>query len=158
MLNLFNIIKKIEYNVFYNKNILKIKMSSDKLIHYETTSCKVKFRYKTLLQDDFEIDDLTEIEREQYYCYGTDQYIRNFIGLMKDKVIRQLPCLNKFDIQLGILDKNNMWHRFIITTIEMLSRILGIKRKLNYYKSIFVIIHYENNVVFTGNLNFEGIE
>jgi hypothetical protein len=132
-------------------------MTSTELIHYENLHCKVKFKYKTWLQDDFEIDDITEIEREQHYCYGTDQYIKNFIGVMKERVIRYLPCLNKVDIKLGILDKDNMWHRFIITTVEMLSRILGVKRKLNYYKSIFVIIRYENNVVFTGNLNFEGL-
>lgn len=132
-------------------------MSSNNLIHYETANCKVKFRYKTLLQDDFEIEDLLEIEREQHYCYGTDQYIKNFICLLKDKVIRYLPYLNKVEIKLGILDKDNMWHRFIITTIEMLYKLLGEKRKLNYYKSIFVIIHYENNVVFTGCLNFKGL-
>jgi hypothetical protein len=132
-------------------------MTSTELIHYENLHCKVKFRFKSWLQDDFEIDDLTEIKREQQYCYGTDQYIRNFIGVMKDKVIRYLPCLHNVEIKLGILDKDNMWHRFIITTVEMLYRMLGVKRKLNYYKSIFVIIRYENNVVFTGNLNFEGL-
>ncbi len=132
-------------------------MTSSELIHYETINCKVNFRYKTWLQDDFEIDDLTEIEREQQYCYGTDQYIRNFIGVMKDKVIRYLPCLHKVDIKLGILDKDNMWHRFIIATVEILNNILKIERKMNDYKSIFVIIRYENNVVFTGNLNFEGL-
>jgi len=110
-----------------------------------------------LTQDDFEIFDLTEIEREKYYCYGTDQYIKNFIGVMKERVIRYLPCLKKVDIRLGILDKNNMWHRFIIATVEMLNHILKIERKMNYYKSMFVVIHYENNIVFTGNLNFEGL-
>jgi hypothetical protein len=109
------------------------------------------------LQDDFEIFDLTEIEREQHYCYGTDQYIKNFIGVIKEGVIRYLPCLHKVDIKLGILDKNNMWYRFIIATVEMLNHILKIERKMNYYKSIFVVIHYENNLVFTGNLNFEGL-
>ena len=132
-------------------------MTSNNLICYEDIHCKVKFRFKSFLQDDFEIDDLTEIKREKHYCFGTDQYIRNFIGVMKDRVIRHLPCLNKVDIKLGILDKDNMWHRFIIATIEMLSKILGVKRKLKYYKSIFVIIRYENNVVFTGNLNFAGL-
>jgi len=76
---------------------------------------------------------------------------------MKERVIRYLPCLKKVDIKLGILDKNNMWHRFIIATTEMLFKMLNIKRKLNYYKSIFVIISYENNVVFIGRLNFEGL-
>jgi hypothetical protein len=132
-------------------------MSSTDLIHYENIHCKVKFRFKSWLQNNFEIDDLTEIEREQQYCYGTDQYIRNFIGVMKERVIRHLPCLRKVKIKLGILDKDNMWHRFIIATVEMLAKMLNIKRKLNYYKSIFVIIRYENNVVFTGNLNFEGL-
>jgi hypothetical protein len=132
-------------------------MTSTDLIHYERINCKVKFSFKSWLQDDFKIDDLTEIEREQHYCYGTDQYIRNFIGVMKDKVIRYLPCLRKVEINLCILDKSNMWHRFIIATTEMLFKMLNIKRKLNYYKSIFVIIRYENNVVFTGNLNFEGL-
>ena len=132
-------------------------MTSTNLIHYENIHCKVNFRYKTLLQDNFEIDDLAEIEREQQYCYGTDQYIRNFIGVIKERVIRHLPCLHKVDIKLGILDKDNMWHRFIIATVEMLNHILKIERKINYYKSIFVIIRYENNVVFTGNLNFAGL-
>lgn len=132
-------------------------MTSTDLICYENIHCKVNFRYKTLLQDDFEIDDLTEIEREQQYCYGTDQYIRNFIGVIKERVIRHLPCLYKVDIKLGILDKDNMWHRFIIATVEMLNNILKIERKMNYYKSIFVIIRYENNVVFTGGLNFQGL-
>ena len=132
-------------------------MTSTNLICYENTRCKVKFRFKTWLQDDFEIFDLTEIEREKHYCYGRDQYIKNFIGVMKERVIRYLPCLHKVDIKLGILDKNNMWHRFIIATVEMLNHILKIERKMNYYKSIFVVIHYENNIVFTGNLNFEGL-
>ena len=48
-------------------------------------------------------------------------------------------------------------HRFIIATSEILRKILGIERKINYYKSIFVIIEYDNKIVFTGNLNFEGI-
>ncbi len=132
-------------------------MTSTDLICYENTHCKVKFRFKSWLQDDFEIDDITEIEREQHYCYGTDQYIKNFIGVMKERVIRHLPCLHKVDIKLGILDKDNMWHRFIIATVEMLNNILKIERKMNYYKSIFVIIRYENNIVFTGNLNFQGL-
>ncbi len=132
-------------------------MSSSDLIHYDNIHCKVKFRFKSWLQYDFEIDDLTEIEREQHYCYGTDKYIKNFIEVMKDRVIRHLPCLNNVEIKLGILDKDNMWHRFIISTIDMVDKMLNRKRKLNYYKSIFVIIRYENNVVFTGNLNFEGL-
>jgi hypothetical protein len=132
-------------------------MTSTNLICYENTHCKVKFRFKTRLQDDFEIFDLTEIEREKHYFYRTDQYIKNFIGVMKERVIRRLPCLHKVNIQLGILYKNNIWHRFIIATTEMLFKMLNIKRKLNYYKSLFVIIYYENEIVFTGYLNFEGL-
>jgi hypothetical protein len=45
----------------------------------------------------------------------------------------------------------------MIATVDMLRRILKIERKMDYYKSIFVVIRYENNVVFTGILNFQGL-
>ncbi len=69
-----------------------------------------------------------------------------------------MPNLDNVEIKLGIIDKDNVWHRLIVATVEKLFSILKIERKMNYYKSIFVIIRYENKVVFTGNLNFEGIE
>jgi hypothetical protein len=133
-------------------------MSSKQLIYYEDLHCKVNFKYKTVLQDDFDIIDLKDIEREKGYCIGLDQYIKHFIDVMKERVIKKLPELSKVKINLGIIDKNNIWHRLVINTVQMLHKILKIERKINYYKSIFVIIEYENNVVFTGGLNFEGIE
>ena len=133
-------------------------MSSKQLIYYENLHCKVNFKYKTVLQDDFEVADLKDIEREYDYCIGSDQYIKSFIEVMKERVIKKLPELNKVKIKLGIVDKNNIWHRLIITTVQMLHKILKIERKINFYKSIFVIIKYENEVVFIGDLNFEGIK
>lgn len=132
-------------------------MSSKQLIYYESLQCKVKFKYKTILQDDFDIIDLKDIERENRYCFGSEQYIKNFIEFMKEKVIKKFPQLNKVKIILGVFDKNNIWHRFMITTVQLLHKILKIERKINFYKSIFVIIKYENEVVFIGDLNFEGI-
>jgi hypothetical protein len=77
---------------------------------------------------------------------------------MKETIIKKLPKLNKVKIMIGIFDKNNMWHRFMITTIKMLLQILKIERKNNYYNSIMVIIEYENEIVFTGILNFDRIK
>jgi hypothetical protein len=133
-------------------------MTSKQIIYYEDLHCKVNFKYKTVLQDDFNIIDLKDIERVNGYCIGSDQYIKHFIEMMKERVIKKLPELNKVKIKLGIVDKNNIWHRLIITTVQMLHKILSIERKINFYKSIFVIIKYENKVVFIGDLNFEGIE
>ena len=133
-------------------------MSSKQLIYYENLHSKVNFEYKTVLKDDFEIIDLKDIERGRSYCFGSDQYIKRFIEVMKERIIKKLPELNKVKIILGIFDKNNMWHRFMITTIQMLTKILKIERKINFYKSVFVMIKYENKQVFIGNLNFEGIE
>jgi predicted transcriptional regulator len=133
-------------------------MSSKQVIYYENLHCKVNFKYKTVLQDDFEVTDLKDIEREYNYCIGSDQYIKNFIEVMKERVIKKLPKLNKVKIILGIIDNNNIWHRLIITTVQMLHKILKIERKIDFYKSVFVIIKYENDIVFMGDLNFEGIE
>ena len=132
-------------------------MTQKRLIFYENIYYKVNFEYKTILKDDFNIIDLKDIERQTNYCYGEEQYIKNFIEVMKEKVIKKLPKLNNVKIMIGIFDKNNMWHRFMVTTIQMLYQILKLDKKTNFYKSIFVIIKYENEIVFTGNLDFDGL-
>ena len=131
-------------------------MSSKKVINYEYLQCKVSFKYKTIIKD-VDIIDLKDIHRESGYCFGKEQYIKCFIEAMKERVIRKLPKLNQVKIILGVFDKNNMWHRFIVTTIKMLSQILKIERKINFYKCILVTIEYENAVVFNGCLHFDQI-
>lgn len=132
-------------------------MTSKQMIHYENLHCKVNYKWKTFLKDDFEIIDLKDIERERRYCYGEEQYIKSFIEVMKDKVIKKLPKLNKVKIMLGVFDKNNIMHRLIVSTFQMLCKILKIEKKINLYKSIIVIIEYEGQHVFTGNLNFDRL-
>jgi len=133
-------------------------MSSNQLIHYEKLECKVNFKWKTIFENDFEIIDLKDIKRERSQCYGELQYIKNFIEVMKERVIRKLPQLNKVKITLGIFDKNNVIHRLMVSTFQMLFKILKIEKKINLYKSIIVIIEYEGNVVFSGSLNFDGFD
>lgn len=132
-------------------------MSSKQLIVYEHIHYKVKFSYNYFI-DDINVDNIIDIKREVCKCIGSDQYIQGFIREMKDRVIRHLPNLCRMRILLGIFDKNDFWHRFIVSTVKMVYSILNINRKINYYKSIFVVIEYEGKVVFTGNLNFENIE
>lgn len=132
-------------------------MTSKELIYYESLEYKIKFKYTSLMKDDFEINDLKDIQRSINYCYGSTQYIMNFIETMKDKVIKKLPKLNKVKIILCVFDKNNMWHRLMITSINAIHKILNINKKINFYKSIFVLIEYENKPVFMGSLNFENI-
>jgi hypothetical protein len=40
----------------------------------------------------------------------------------------------------------------------MLQNVLKINEKVNMYKSVFVVIEYEGRVVFTGCVNFSGID
>jgi len=134
-------------------------MSKDKeIIYYETLHSKVHWRYKSLLQDDYEIVKLDDVWREEYVCYGVDQYIKGFIEVMKERVIRYLPEIKKVNVMLGILDKNNLFHQLIISVTKMMKKILNLKaRKIDYYKLIFVIIKYDGKIVFMGNLSFEGL-
>ena len=101
-------------------------MSSKQLIFYENLHCRVNFKWKTVLKDDFEIIDLKDIKRERSHCYGEQQYIKNFIEVMKERVIRKLPELNKVKIMLGVFDKNKVMHRFMIATFQILCKILSI--------------------------------
>ena len=134
-------------------------MSNHKqIIYYESLHSKVYWKYKSWLEDDFEIIKLEDIWREENHCYGVDQYIKQFIEVMKERVIRYLPELEKVDILLATLDRNNLLHRLIISVSEMMVKMLNLKaRKFDYYKSVFVIIKYDGKNVFMGNLNFEGL-
>ena len=134
-------------------------MQEDKeIIYYETLHSKVHWRYTTLLENDFEIIKLQDVWREETYCFGVDQYIKKFIEVMKERVIRYLPELEKVDVILATLDRNNLLHRLIISVRDMMVKMLNLKeRKIDYYKSVFVIIKYNGKNVFMGCLNFEGL-
>lgn len=134
-------------------------MSEEKqIIYYENLNSKVHWKYKTWFEDDFEIIKLEDVWREESCCYGVDQYIKSFIELMKERVIRYLPELEKVDVILATLDRNNLLHRLIISVGDMMKKILNLKaRKIDYYKSVFVIIKYDGKNMFMGNLSFDGL-
>jgi hypothetical protein len=133
-------------------------MTVQNTICYETVRCKLKWKYKSFLKDDFEIADVIDVEREMNYCSDSTQYIMAFINMLKHKVIRLLPDLNKVQISIGIFDKNNVLHRLMVGAYCIICNILKrpIKRK-SIYKSIFTIVEYEGAVIFMGELNFDGI-
>lgn len=133
-------------------------MEDNNLIHYEHIHSKIKWKYSTKLND-FEDIKISDLNREIGYCYGSNQYIMRFIEVLKDKVIRNLPELNEVKIILGIFDKNNILHRLMVEIYYLINDIL--KRaniKKNFYKTIFTIIKYKGEVVFIGDISFDGIE
>jgi hypothetical protein len=60
---------------------------------------------------------------------------------------------------IGIINENNILHRLMIGAYYVICNILkrDIKNK-SFYKTIFTIIEYEGNIVFMGNLSFDGIK
>lgn len=129
-----------------------------KIIYYETSGCKVYWKYKTFLDYDFDKIRLKDIWVEKSYCYGIENYIKNFAECIKEKVIRYLPNLDKIEIKYGIFDKNNLFHIIVISVIELMEKILKKKiKKEDYYKSIFVEIKYQEKIVFFGSLNFDRL-
>ena len=134
-------------------------MEDNQLIYYENLHSKVQWKYTSIFEDDFQIIKLEDVWREENYCYGIERYIKQFIEGIKERVIRYLPELEKVQIILAIFDKNNLFHRLAISVTDMIIKILNLKRKkLDYYKSIFVIIKYKGKNVFMGNLSFDGLE
>ena len=134
-------------------------MSEKSLICYQEIHSMLNWKYKSFLKSDFEIIKVTDIKREINYCYDSTQYIMRFIEILKDKVIRLLPNLNKVKIMIGVFDKNNILHRLIIDAYYVICNILKSDLKIiNLNKTIFTIVEYEGNVVFMGNISFDGIE
>jgi hypothetical protein len=121
----------------------------------ERNSCKVWYN-KNWLQE-YEIDKLTDLKRELIYCKTVENYIRSFIEHLKDNVIRNFNNLSEVTICLGIFDKDNILHNFIIKIVNSLSHILKGKTLPNLYKSVFVVVEHENNIVFAGLVDFNGL-
>lgn len=133
-------------------------MDKNKIIQYENLHCKVYWKYNSWFQNDFEIIKLKDVWREECFCYGVDQYIRYFIDTIKEKVIRYLPKLEKVNIILTTFDKNNLLQRLIISVTDNMIKLLNLKsRMIDHYKSVFVIIKYDDKIVFLGNLCFQGL-
>ena len=133
-------------------------MTEQKIIYYENIHYKLNWKYKSLLKDEYEITNITYIVKKIDFCYNSTQYIMIFIEMLKDKVIRLLPNLNKVQIIIGIFDKNNILHRLIVESYNIICNILQNEfKEKNFYKSIFAIIKYNSNIVFMGEINFDGI-
>ena len=103
---------------------------------------------------EYSLVDVKNIKRETYWCKNDEQYIKHTIEKLKDNVIRKYPDLSKIKVLLNILDKNNILHKLIVCSINMLRTKLNILNKPNLYKTIFIIVLYDNQTVFLGSIEF----
>lgn len=128
-------------------------------MYAERLSSKINWEYNYSVLEGFKIKSIEVLKRELVYCKNEEAYIKSFIEFIKENIIRQFNNLNKIQIKLSILDKNNIFHNIIIKVYHMMNEILNLKIKnINFYKSIFVIIYYEGKQIFLGSINFEGIK
>ena len=134
-------------------------MTGKQLICYEQVHCKIHWKYTSLLKDNFEDIKISDLEKEIGYCYGSTQYIMSFIEMMKHRVIRLLPNLGDVNIMIGAFDRNNILHRLMIGAYNLINNILKRENyRKNFYKTIITIIKYKDEIVFIGNISFDGIE
>ena len=128
------------------------------LISYQAIHYKVNWKYKSLFTDDYQIINISDIEKEIFYCYDSTQYIMRFIEILKERVIRYLPDLNEVKLIISVFNKDNIIHRLLIDAYYLLSNILTKHFKnINFYKSIFTTIKYKDKVVFAGHINIQNI-
>ena len=128
-------------------------MSNRQKLYYKTMTCKINW-------DNKNIDSVKIINpyKEFGYCYEEKGYIQQFIEHIKSNVIKGLPELNKVSFKLGIFNKNNILHQLIVKTYYMLANVLKVIEKIDVYNTIFVIVLYDGNIVFTGSLSFNKIK
>ena len=122
-------------------------------------SCNVRYNMGFFKNDINEHDiKLDNFEKEIIYCKNDVDYINSFIEHIKERVIKKCNNLGSVKIMLATFDKNNLMHKIIIVISNMIKNLLQIKEKVNEYKSIFVLIEYEGQIVFTGILSFTGLD
>jgi hypothetical protein len=124
----------------------------------QKASCNFKYN-KSFFKNEINEDDiiLDNLKKEVFYCKNDIDYMRSFIEHIKDRVIKKCKNLSSVKIILATFDRNNIIHKFMIIITNMMRNLLKLKEKINYYKSIIVIIEYEGEMVFMGDLNFTGI-
>jgi hypothetical protein len=124
----------------------------------QRASCNFKYN-KSFFKNEINEDDiiLDNLKKEVFYCKNDIDYMRSFIEHIKDRVIKKCKNLSSVKIILATFDRNNIIHKFMIIITNMMRNLLKLKEKINYYKSIIVIIEYEGEMVFMGDLNFTGI-
>ena len=125
----------------------------------QRASCN--FRYnRSFFKNEINEDDikLDNLEKEIFYCKNDVEYMRNFIEHIKESVIKKCKNLSSVNIMLATFDKNNIIHKIMIVITNMMRNLLKMKEKINFYKSIIVIIEYEDQIVFMGNINFTGLD
>ena len=123
-----------------------------------TVSCN--FRYNmNFFKNVFNEHDITldNLEKEIIYCRNEVDYIKGFIDHIKERVIKKCKNLSSVKIMLATFDKNNMMHKIMIFISDMMKKLLQIKEKVNIYESIIIIIEYEEQTAFIGELNFTGL-
>lgn len=127
------------------------------LIRFRRIKYKIKY-HKSVYENIYSIDNISSIEHVDDYCYGSDQYIKKYIEFLKDNIIRSLPKLNKMKMYLSVIDKDNILHRLLVDSFNMVCKILKMNCNNNLYKTIVVAIFYENKNIFVGGINFDGIK
>ena len=106
---------------------------------------------------DHSVERLENLHHKIRRFRDSDHYIKGFIDHIKHNVIKKFPNLSSIQIELFVFDKNNIFHRLMVTVGNMMREILKIKGKISIKKTVFVIVAYENQIVFTGTLGFNGI-
>jgi len=139
---------------YFIQSIKTMTTISENRICAQTVSANVHYKTGFL---DYEVEKLVDIKSERRYFKNSDNYIRGFIEHMKTHIIKKLPNLSLVQIYLAILDESNILIRFMIKISTMMQDILKVNRKLTFKQSIFVYITYENNLVFSGIIDFAGI-
>jgi hypothetical protein len=123
----------------------------------QRASCNVRYNrgfFRTELDEgNFQLDNL---EKEIFYCKHEVDFIKRFIEHIKENVIRKCKNLGSVNIMLATFDKNNLMHKIIIVITDLMHNLLQIKKRVNIYKSVFVLIQNEGQIVFTGCLDFGG--
>ena len=92
-----------------------------------------------------------------FYAKRTSCNFRYSLSFFKNEIDENDITIDNLEKEI-IYCKNNLIHKIIIVLANMMKNLLKIKEKVNMYKSIVVVIEYEGQNVFMGNLNFTGLD
>lgn len=119
--------------------------------------CDVEYEIYNYIWDKYySIKMMKNFQKQIINCKTVNQFLNMVINYIKDEIIRQYPCFEKFKIEISSVNYENIYHRIMVSINEIMALKLNI-HEINYNKSLVIIIWYETELVFITSVNFDKI-
>lgn len=121
--------------------------------------CECDANYKSYTyfwQEYIELIDIINVKKKFIECRSIDRYIHIILDTIKDNILRKFSNLNKLKINISKIEKNNIYHNFVLSVLNLMLFKNELLIDMNLDKLLFVMIWNGKKLVFITIINFNN--